>query len=305
MARGHRILKVIVLTLVAADLLVVLAWKTPGRVLALSAVGRSNCSLGGTYDSFSASRRHFDLLRQFRQSIRVVQRDAAAGLELWDTPAGQIWTAANDQILPVLLVEQHEQIYGSGDRAVHPGDVVLDCGANIGMFSRTAIASGARLVVAIEPAPQTLACLRRNMAKEIADGRVVVYPKGVWDKDAFLDLTVDDLNAGSNSLVLAPGHKSTVRVPLTTIDQIVQELHLARVDFIKMDIEGAEKMALAGARQTIQHFRPRMAISSEHLADDTTKIPAEVSRIRPDYRLEFADCEDEGDRVQPLVIQFF
>ena len=77
------------------------------------------------------------------------------------------------------------KIYGTGARGVQPGDVVLDCGANIGIFSKTALASGARLVVAVEPAPDTLECLRRNLGREIAERRVIVYPKGVWDHDDF------------------------------------------------------------------------------------------------------------------------
>ena len=72
-----------------------------------------------------------------------------------------------------------------------------------------------------------------------------------------------------------------------------------------MDIEGAEKQALAGARETLRRFRPRMAISSEHLLDDVQKIPAVVSQIRPDYQLGFSACEDQGSKVRPLVLQFY
>jgi hypothetical protein len=44
------------------------------------------------------------------------------------------------------------------------------------------------LVVAIEPSPANLECLRRNMSREIASGRVIVYPKGVWDREDVLAL---------------------------------------------------------------------------------------------------------------------
>jgi len=299
----HRAIKSILLALLAADLLFLLAVKTPARLFALSAAGRSGCALESTLASYHETKEALDLRRQFHNAMRIVSRDPA-GLELWDTPKGQIWTPQNDEILPFLLAEQQRQIYGSGNRGVHPGDVVLDCGANIGTFTKTALASGARLVVAIELAPVTLECLRRNVANEIAQGRVIVYPKGVWDRDASLDLALNEHNAGANSVVMDRGRQK-VRVPLTTIDKIVGELGLRQVDFIKMDIEGAEKQALAGGRATIQRFRPRMAISSEHLEDDVQKIPLAVSQIRPDYHLEFTDCEDEGFRVQPLVIQFF
>ena len=116
---------------------------------------------------------------------------------------------------------------------------------------------------------------------------------------------MNEHNAGENSVVLEVNHTRTVRVPLTTIDELVAELKLPRVDFIKMDIEGAEKNALKGARATLNHFRPHMSISSEHLPDDVQKIPAVVREIEPAYRLEYADCQDQGSRVTPLVLQFF
>ena len=75
---------------------------------------------------------------------------------------------------------------GRADGAVRPGDVVLDCGANVGVYTRHALEAGARLVVAIDPAPENIECLRRNFSEEIKAGRVVVYPKGVWDKDEVL-----------------------------------------------------------------------------------------------------------------------
>ena len=65
-----------------------------------------------------------------------------------------------------------------GENFVRPGDVVLDCGANIGVFVRESLDAGAKTVVAIEPAPENIECLRRNFKDEIAAGRVIVYPEG-------------------------------------------------------------------------------------------------------------------------------
>ncbi len=299
-----RVIKIVLILFVAVDALFLLAVKSPARLLALSAIGHSGCSLDGTLQSFDNAKKQFNLRKYFQQTTHLARRDPA-GFELWDTANGQIWTAKGDDILPFLLAEQEMKIYGKGARGVQPGDIVLDCGANIGMFTKTALAAGARLVVAIEPAPATLECLRRNLAPEIAQRRVIVYPKGVWDHDDFLNLSVNEHNAGENSVVLEVSHKSSVRVPLTTIDELVAELKLPRVDFIKMDIEGAEKNALKGARATLNHFRPHMSISSEHLPDDVQKIPAVVREIEPAYRLEYADCQDQGSRVTPLVLQFF
>jgi hypothetical protein len=60
------------------------------------------------------------------------------------------------------------------------------CGAHIGVYIREALSLGAKLVVAVEPALENLECLRRNFATEIAAGRVIVYPKGVWDREEVL-----------------------------------------------------------------------------------------------------------------------
>ena len=299
-----RLLKIALIIVVLADTVFLLAVKTPARLYALSALGRSGCQLPGTLQGFENSKRQYALRESFKNAVRVVERDPA-GYELWETPNGRWWMPQGDQVLPFLLAEQEARIYGTGDRGVHPGDLVLDCGANVGTFVKTALESGAEMVVAIEPAPQTLECLRRNLAAEIAAHRVVIYPKGVWDKDDFLTLSVDEHNVGSNSLVIDTQRAKSVRVPLTTIDKLAAELKLARVDFIKMDIEGAEKNALAGGRETIQRFHPRMSISSEHLADDVQKIPEVVRGIRAEYHVEYADCQDQGSRVTPLVLQFF
>ena len=214
-----------------------------------------------------------------------------AGLDLWNTPQGKIWTVHGDAILPFLMYEQVRDIYEPPGHQMRNGDIVLDVGANIGMFTRTALARGATLVVAIEPAPRTLNAFRRNLEKEIREGRVVVYPKGAWDHDGEMELSVNEVNQAENTLVLPRENlMPTIRVPLTTIDKIVAELQLPRVDFIKMDIEGAEKPAIKGAENTIKRFRPRMSLSTEHLADDSAAIPALIHSIEPSYTHAGCDC---------------
>lgn len=147
--------------------------------------------------------------------------------------------------------------------------------------------------------------LRRNFETEIREGRVIVYPKGVWDREAELELSQDQGNAGTHSVVNSQSPPvPKVRVPLTTIDKIVAELKLPRVDFIKMDIEGSEKPAIKGGENTIRRFRPRMSISTEHLGDDFTAIPALVHSIEPNYTNQACDCTIKDERVKALVMAF-
>lgn len=264
--------------------------------------------------SFEASLNAHEQLLQFTQykdgldSLSHILQREASGFELVDTPRGQYWNSRHEPLMGFLLAEQETQIYGDPLHGVRPGDIVLDCGADIGVFTRTALFRGARTVVAIEPAPASVEALRRTFAREIADGRVIVYPKGVWDKVDTLDLEVSDGGTMSGSSILLHDQRrpTKIKVPLTTIDLMVEELHLPRVDFIKMDIEGAEKWALRGGAQTIKKFRPRMALSTEHMADDAVAIPATVKTIWPNYAYEPtpASCKDEFLTITSNVLLF-
>ncbi len=255
------------------------------------------------------SQAHQDRLKEIKDRILVGSHLTAEkdGLELWDTPKGPYWIPkGNRYVLPFNLAEMEAHIYGSGEHFVRAGDVVLDCGASDGDFSRQALNAGAKLVVAIEISPASVECLRRNLAPEIAAGRVIVYPKGVWDKNDTLPLNVDDQNFAANSVVFhAPGAHATLQAQLTTIDQIVSELSLSRVDFIKMDVEGAEVNALHGARDTLLRFRPRLAIATEHKPDDETAIPNALRAIQSDYQAECGYCAQSNGHVHPEVMYFY
>ena len=267
----------------------------------------AGCSLAATLNSNEELLRFTKLWADLDALSHIIQKEPS-GYELLDTPRGWYWTSRHEPLVGFLLAEQETQIYGDPVHGVHPGDIVLDCGADIGVYTRTALFRGAKLVVAIEPAPSSVDALRRTFEREIAEGRVIVYPKGVWDKVDTLDLEVSNggTMSGSSLVTHDTSRPTKIKVPLTTIDLMVEELHLPRVDFIKMDIEGAEKWALRGGTQTIAKFRPRMALSTEHLPDDATAIPRTVKTIRPDYDFEpsAASCKDQFLSVDSNVLLF-
>lgn len=93
--------------------------------------------------------------------------------------------------------------------------------------------------------------------------------------------------------------------PLTTIDKLADELKLERVDYIKMDIEGAEPNALLGARATLAKFKPRMAISAYHAPDHPKRIPEVIRAAYPDYKSACGPCAEAGHGVRPDVLYFF
>jgi FkbM family methyltransferase len=79
------------------------------------------------------------------------------------------------------------------------------------------------------------------------------------------------------------------KVETITIDTFSEENSLKKIDFIKMDIEGAELPALIGAAKTINMFKPKLAISVYHKWDDLLAIPTLIHSIRDDYNY-YLDC---------------
>ena len=280
----------------------------PLRLSALVLLGRSpSCPYSQAIQSASNMKRQIAIKDRLLKASKLVERDAA-GYHLWETPKGRFWVPrGSDYVLPFNLAEQERKIYGAGDRFVKPGDIVLDCGANVGVFTREALNAGAKLVVAIEPAPENLECLRRNFAAETAAGRVIIFAKGVWDKDDFLSLNVDTHNSAADSFVMHPqGAQTTAeKLPLTTIDKLVVELKLDRVDFIKMDIEGAEPKALAGGKETLVKWRPRLSISAYHAPDHPVVVPEAVRAAWPGYRMECGPCATDYSRIRPDILYFY
>jgi len=279
----------------------------PLRLFAIKAAGRSPvCPMADALKADENLRLQIRYKDQILAASKLLEKDPA-GYHLWQTPRGRWWIPEGDDfMLPFNLAEQQRQIYGTGERAVKEGDIVLDCGANVGVFTRVALDQGARTVVAIEPAPENLESLRRNFQEEIAAGRVIIYPKGVWDKDDVLTLRRDPNNTAADSVVmLKDKNAASIQVPLTTIDKLVAELKLDRVDYVKMDIEGAETNALAGARETLAKFHPRLSLASYHLPTDAQRIPEIVKQAWPQYTMECGPCaETPQGRVRPDVLYF-
>jgi len=228
-----------------------------------------------------------------------------SGLALWATPYGEYWIPAGDgKTLPILLAQEKRDIYGGADWGVRPGDIVLDCGAYVGTWARQALDRGVKLVVEIEPTPESVECIRRNLAKEIARGRAVIVAKGIWDTDGTLKLFENPDNTAGNSFVENETSGRTVSIPVTTVDKLASELRLPRVDFIKADIKGATERLLRGGREIIARDRPRLAFSTEETADSAGGVAALAKSIQPKYEMKCGPCLLDGKDIYTDVLFF-
>jgi len=304
MKRTRLLLLSIVLVLLLVVLLVTqVNWRE--SVLFAAVFNNPHCGVSDgmtAYELWNSLReRHIKVVG----STRVVKTDHGAGLELRSTPMGQVWIPVSDVSgLEYVLAEREAHIYGEGARGVQQGDIVLDCGAYVGTFSRLALDAGAKLVVAVEPVLEKVECLRRNFGPEIEAGRLVIYPKGVWDKEESLPLHKHSKQSGGDSFVLDRDTTSG-ELQLTTIDQLVKDLQLERVDFIKMDIEGAEGRALRGAASTIRAHHPGLALAVYHLPADRENIPKQVRELWPGYQSVCSVCQLQGGRLAPDIMLFY
>jgi len=129
-------------------------------------------------------------------------------------------------------------------------------------------------IIGFEPDPATFRRLAANFAKE---KRVEPIAAGLWSRHA--SLRFDDAGTRASGLSEASGG---IEVPVVSIDEVLDG---ARATYIKMNIEGAEQEALAGAARTIARWRPKLAISAYHRAADLWQIPALVRRLDPAYQL--------------------
>ncbi len=302
-----RFLVVLLKTMIGCGLLVIayelLIWAHPPSLAwGLSAAGRNaHCGALGGYRGLVEQANQRAMAAGLAKRLTPGKKES--GLKQLFTPQGEFWIPeGSEQVLPVLLAQQQAGIYGE----IRPGEVVLDCGAHVGTFARQALRAGAGLVVAIEPAPDNVECLRRAFSGDIAAGRLIVVSKGVWDRDDSLPLYADPANSAADSFIIrGPRDRVIDRIPLTTIDRIVQDLKLSKVTLIKMDIKGATLRALAGASEVLNSHRPRLAISTEEEADAPADVIAGVGRLAPGYQARCGICSvNPGLRLIPDVLFF-
>ncbi|HVA67371.1 MAG TPA: FkbM family methyltransferase [Elusimicrobiota bacterium] len=157
-------------------------------------------------------------------------------------------------------------IHGRRDYAVSgfepkPGETVLDLGANVGVYSALAArAVGAGgTVVAVEPHPGNCRLLRENIARNGLK-QVRIVEAAVDERPGRAELFVHE-RAINHSLVRRTGRSVSVRV--ASVDELVQDNGLSRVDIIKIDTEGNVAEILRGASGTIGRFHPRITLEYE------------------------------------------
>ncbi len=139
------------------------------------------------------------------------------------------------------------------------GQPFLDIGANVGNFCLS-ICDVASQVFAIEASSHCCnsieQAIRKNKIKNIEVANLAVFNRSGESIDLFLSPDTH----GNNSIFSAGKRETTERVATITIDDFCKNRNITSLGLIKMDIEGAEAMALKGAQNTLQSLKPDLVI---------------------------------------------
>lgn len=155
------------------------------------------------------------------------------------------------------FVEEH--ILAAWSAATRDARVVFDVGASSGIYALAALAAAPDAIAhAFEPTPEIAQRLRRIAALNNLD-RLVVHQQAVFDRDGVAALRrcgrEVDCNEGMNFVVESASRPGDEAVATVTLDRKCAELGIDRIDLLKLDIQGAEAAALAGARSLIDRGR--------------------------------------------------
>jgi FkbM family methyltransferase len=221
----------------------------------------------------------------FRMGVTTRNHDAEAhyrGVVL----TGPVWDAT---IMPSVSAGYYEEFEVSVfERLAAVSDLILDVGANIGVYACTGAAhlSQNGRLIAFEPVPENISYLRRNVERNDLTGRVNVEPVAVGASPGELTVHLSGEQSGKHSAAAANVGTSAgaVTMPMTSIDAYLAESRLGPPDLIKIDVEGYEGFVLRGAAQTL------------------TALPTLLFELHPELQ---ANCGCDASELLDLVFAHY
>lgn len=163
--------------------------------------------------------------------------------------------------LPI-LVESYLSRY-----KIKEGDIIVDAGAYLGAFSLIAsrLTADSGKIIAFEAEKASYSKLLNNIRLNNATN-IIPINKGLWDRDAILPF--NNVGNGESSFFFDGAvHNSIERVPVVRLDSELERLGFERVNFIKMDIEGAELFAIEGCKKFLKDNECAAAIAAYHIVN--------------------------------------
>jgi len=193
-------------------------------------------------------------------------------LTVWpDGTSFEIYVATTGQIREIFTWNVYDPV-----KKIAPGDVVVDVGACVGTFTFKAMMEGASKVIAFEPAPDNFEILRKNIGRNKGNFHINQLALSSEQGWAWLyggitpggqSFISSDVRYGKNIQDL--GRK---RVNVNTLDNALKKIDVKKIDFLKIDVEGAAALVLAGARETLERNKVKIGVAVYHHHREKTDV---------------------------------
>lgn len=179
----------------------------------------------------------------------------------------------------------HFEQYTHKSCPISSGDVIIDAGGFIGdtaiIFNNQA--KGNCTIHSFEVYEENVHLMSLNFEINKTESNVIINKFALSNKTG----NVVKINNPGLEGAIYISEEGGEDITTITIDDYVLISNTSRVDFIKMDIEGSELVALEGAINTIKHFKPKLAICIYHKPEDVISIPKFIKSTGVDYNLYF------------------
>jgi len=187
---------------------------------------------------------------------------------------------------------------------VNEGDIVVDVGANIGIYSLilSKLVGEKGRVYSFEPDPDNFSLLLKNM-KENNIKNVIMVNKAISDKEGKQNLYLNKDNSAFHSLIRYNNNlfEKSIEVGTTTLDNFFSNLN-KKVNFIKMDIEGYEGDALKGAKELLKKsgkIKIIIEFSPEIIKNSNFGIKNLLNLLKS-YNLEIRKIDEENKKLNKI-----
>ena len=162
------------------------------------------------------------------------------------------------------------------------GDVCIDAGAFQGdtTLHFASLVGDSGRVYSLEPSPPNFELFNKLVAESPFASRCHSICAGVWNEPGRVSFDFKDMTGGSSKI----SENAEDEIEVKTIDQIVEEKNLTRLDLIKFDVEGVEKEALEGGKKSIEKYRPKLMVSMYHFDHDLFSLSKLLHNMLPNYQ---------------------
>ncbi len=150
-------------------------------------------------------------------------------------------------------------------------DVILELGAYIGYYAIgiSELLSDQGKIIAVEASPDNFKILNKNISENKINNIIPLH-KAIWNKKTELDfyLTENQKNSVNKYIV---GDNESIKVSADTVDNIVKDLNLTKIDFVRIQLNGVEYEALQGMSNVLINKKPKLLIAVPYINDEIIK----------------------------------